>query len=598
MSDGNPELLSTSQTYNGQSENNEDYEIPPITPPNLPEPSLLHLGDHEASYHSLCHGLAPNGLLPAYSYQAMDLPAIMVSNMLAQDSHLLSGQLPTIQEMVHSEVAAYDSGRPGPLMGRPAMLASHMSALSQSQLISQMGIRSSIAHSSPSPPGSKSATPSPSSSTQEEESEAHFKMSGEKRPSADPGKKAKNPKKKKKKDPNEPQKPVSAYALFFRDTQAAIKGQNPSATFGDVSKIVASMWDSLGEEQKQAYKRKTEAAKKEYLKALAAYRASLVSKSSPDQGETKSTQVNPPAKMLPPKQPMYAMPGLASFLTPSDLQAFRSGASPASLARTLGSKSLLPGLSTSPPPPPSFPLSPPLHQQLPLTPHAQGALLSPPVSMSPAPQAPVLPTPMALQVQLAMSPSPPGPQLTVSPLLCRTSLTSLSSPAAQDPALLAHPTPRAAGTGTAVTPAGSAASALAGQSSPDMLGSCLCPTSTGRVGTGVPRRTRTQAQPFLTTSPAGERRELPRVFRRGRTVGQALDQWFSIFLMPRPFNSVPVVRTAALDAEAAWEMRLVVNFACFAPSILVFSQMLPCDIHRWVLCLRPGPLEAEPEAAG
>lgn len=63
--------------------------------------------------------------------------------------------------------------------------------------------------------------------------------------------KPKPPKKKKKKDPNEPTKPVSAYALFFRDTQAAIKGQNPNATFGDVSKIVASMWDGLGEEQKQ-----------------------------------------------------------------------------------------------------------------------------------------------------------------------------------------------------------------------------------------------------------------------------------------------------------------------------------------------------------
>lgn len=133
--------------------------------------------------------------------------------------------------------------------------------------------------------------------------------------------------------------------------------------------------------------------------------------SSPDQGETKSAQANPPAKMLPPKQPMYAMPGLASFLTPSDLQAFRSGTSPASLARTLGSKSLLPSLSASPPPPPSFPLSTPLHQQLPLPPHAQGTLLSPPVSMSPAPQPPVLPAPMALQVQLAMSPSPPGPQV-------------------------------------------------------------------------------------------------------------------------------------------------------------------------------------------
>ncbi|XP_076309165.1 TOX high mobility group box family member 4-B-like [Tachypleus tridentatus] len=64
---------------------------------------------------------------------------------------------------------------------------------------------------------------------------------------------AKNPKflrRKKKKDPNEPQKPVSAYALFFRDTQAAIKGQNPNASFGEVSKIVASMWDSLDVDHK------------------------------------------------------------------------------------------------------------------------------------------------------------------------------------------------------------------------------------------------------------------------------------------------------------------------------------------------------------
>lgn len=79
-----------------------------------------------------------------------------------------------------------------------------------------------------------------------------LQITGEKRPSSEIMKpKPKPPKKKKKKDPNEPTKPVSAYALFFRDTQAAIKGQNPNATFGDVSKIVASMWDGLGEEQKQ-----------------------------------------------------------------------------------------------------------------------------------------------------------------------------------------------------------------------------------------------------------------------------------------------------------------------------------------------------------
>lgn len=47
-----------------------------------------------------------------------------------------------------------------------------------------------------------------------------------------------------------PRRPVSAYALFFRDTQASIKGQNPNASFGEVSKIVASMWDVLAPDHK------------------------------------------------------------------------------------------------------------------------------------------------------------------------------------------------------------------------------------------------------------------------------------------------------------------------------------------------------------
>uniref|UniRef100_F1L365 TOX high mobility group box family member 3 n=1 Tax=Ascaris suum TaxID=6253 RepID=F1L365_ASCSU len=87
-------------------------------------------------------------------------------------------------------------------------------------------------------------------------------------------------KRKPKKDPNEPQKPVSAYALFFRDTQAAIKGRTPNATFGEVSKIVASMWDALDGGAKNSYKQKTESAKRDYLKRLAAYRASQISQDS------------------------------------------------------------------------------------------------------------------------------------------------------------------------------------------------------------------------------------------------------------------------------------------------------------------------------
>ncbi|XP_032399879.1 TOX high mobility group box family member 4b isoform X1 [Etheostoma spectabile] len=110
---------------------------------------------------------------------------------------------------------------------------------------------------------------------------------------------------KKKKDPNEPQKPVSAYALFFRDTQAAIKGQNPNATFGEVSKIVASMWDSLGEEQKQIYKRKNEASKKDYLKALAEYRAGqIIEQMSTASIEVMDTSPSPPSP--PPPAPAHA----------------------------------------------------------------------------------------------------------------------------------------------------------------------------------------------------------------------------------------------------------------------------------------------------
>ncbi|XP_063816269.1 TOX high mobility group box family member 2 isoform X2 [Pseudophryne corroboree] len=405
MNESNQDFLSSNQTYNNQNESNEDYEIPPITPPNLPEHSLMHLVDHESGYHSLCHSLPPNSLIPAYSYQNMDLPAIMVSNMLSQEGHLLSSQLPTIQELVHSEASSYDHNHHGSLINRSGMLPSHMSALSQSQLISQMGMRSAVTHGSPSPPGSKSATPSPSSSTQEEDTDSHYKVAGEKRPSADLGKKPKNQKKKKKKDPNEPQKPVSAYALFFRDTQAAIKGQNPNATFGDVSKIVASMWDSLGEEQKQAYKRKTEAAKKEYLKALAAYRASLVSKSYADQGETKNSQPNQPSKMILQKQSMYNLPpqpsspypGLASFLSPADLPSYRGHPHP-NLSRSLNAKSMLPSISASPPPP--FQISPPLHQHMR---HPSSSLINQSLNMQQQP--PILSPSIGLQSPMSSSPT-------------------------------------------------------------------------------------------------------------------------------------------------------------------------------------------------
>ncbi|KAM7378770.1 hypothetical protein PAMP_004368 [Pampus punctatissimus] len=248
----------------------EDFNIPPITPPTLPDHMLPpHLPHDSPSgpYHPLD---TPSSSAPHHPYQlqGMDLPGMPGSQdragMLNQDGGTFSpdggpmtSTLSVMQQMVNSDSRFTSSQQPieaalGPRSQSGINQQSQLSTINQSQL----GLSgNSVAHNSPSPPGSKSATPSPSSSAHEDDNDDGLRSSGaEKRPAAlDISKKPKTPKKKKRKDPNEPVKPVSAYALFFRDTQANIKAQNPNATFGEVSKIVASMWDGLGEEQKQSY---------------------------------------------------------------------------------------------------------------------------------------------------------------------------------------------------------------------------------------------------------------------------------------------------------------------------------------------------------
>ncbi|KFM61831.1 TOX high mobility group box family member 3, partial [Stegodyphus mimosarum] len=195
------------------------------------------------------------------------------------------------------------------------------STINQSQISSQLGLQIGMApvtahQGTGSPPGSNHTSPGLETSEDSDDSTPLAQLIGTmKRPTPEPvdttvpkvTKKPKAQKKKKKRDPNEPQKPVSAYALFFRDTQAAIKGQQPNASFGEVSKIVAAMWDALDVEQKNSYKKKTETAKKEYLKALAAYRATLVSKAAVDQSDSvygsNATNSSPPSSNSPNSSP-------------------------------------------------------------------------------------------------------------------------------------------------------------------------------------------------------------------------------------------------------------------------------------------------------
>ncbi|XP_077954981.1 thymocyte selection-associated high mobility group box protein TOX isoform X3 [Gasterosteus aculeatus] len=290
----------------------EDFNIPPITPPTLPDhmlpPHLPH-DSRSGPYHPL-DGPSSSAQPHPYQLQGLDLPdgATMLNpagRTFSPDGGPMTSTLSVMQQMVNSDSRFTSSQQPieaalGPRSQSGLSQKSQLSTINQSQL----GLSgNSVPHNSPSPPGSKSATPSPSSSAHEDDNDEGLRLvSGEKRPAAvDIAKKPKTPKKKKRKDPNEPVKPVSAYALFFRDTQANIKAQNPNATFGEVSKIVASMWDGLGEVEKQLYKKRTETAKKEYLKQLAAYRASLVSQSYNDPSEMKP----PHPSSTPPSSSMF-----------------------------------------------------------------------------------------------------------------------------------------------------------------------------------------------------------------------------------------------------------------------------------------------------
>ncbi|XP_061746603.1 thymocyte selection-associated high mobility group box protein TOX-like [Nerophis ophidion] len=138
----------------------EDFHFAPITPPTLPDHMLPQdsptgpYGSHPAPHHP-------------YQLQAMNVPGMPRSQdgatMLNQDGDTFSpdraamtSTLSVMQQMVNSDSRFASSQQPvqAALGPRNQSGAGQVSSIHQSQL----------AHNSPSPPASTSATPSPSSS--------------------------------------------------------------------------------------------------------------------------------------------------------------------------------------------------------------------------------------------------------------------------------------------------------------------------------------------------------------------------------------------------------------------------------------------------
>ncbi|XP_053909116.1 TOX high mobility group box family member 4 [Cuculus canorus] len=343
-------FLTGAETFHTPSLGDEEFELPPIALEGDPSLAVADVVGHfEDLGETGGGGSDPPFPPPPYGVQSLEMPVGIGHGLMEQGGGLLAGGL--AMELDPPMGAQYSAAPPvtidvplGALSPGGLLAPGQLTTIDQSELSSQLGLSLGTPSgataaaatttaqggpsalppappAAPSPDERLSPTPSPTGSLQDDEPD-DFRRAAPPKPSPPappappplappPGeapRRAKPPKKpKKKKDPNEPQKPLSAYALFFRDTQAAIKGQNPNATFGEVSKIVASMWDSLGEEQKQVYKRKTEAAKKEYLKALDAYRAILTSTEQPEP-ETSPTPPPPSSSSSPPPSSSSSSP--------------------------------------------------------------------------------------------------------------------------------------------------------------------------------------------------------------------------------------------------------------------------------------------------
>merc|ERR1719367_803961 len=62
---------------------------------------------------------------------------------------------------------------------------------------------------------------------------------------------------------------------FFKETGQTVKTHNPAAKFGDVSRIVASMWERLSDDEKAIYRKLSEDDKARYKKEIQEYKRNL-----------------------------------------------------------------------------------------------------------------------------------------------------------------------------------------------------------------------------------------------------------------------------------------------------------------------------------
>ncbi|XP_022901776.1 high mobility group protein 20A [Onthophagus taurus] len=89
------------------------------------------------------------------------------------------------------------------------------------------------------------------------------------------GAKQRNTKAKKRKKPKDmtaPRHPLSGYVRFLNDRREAVRAANPTLSFAEITKILASEWSTLPADKKQQYLDAAEQDRERYTKEYNAYK--------------------------------------------------------------------------------------------------------------------------------------------------------------------------------------------------------------------------------------------------------------------------------------------------------------------------------------
>lgn len=85
-------------------------------------------------------------------------------------------------------------------------------------------------------------------------------------------------------------KPRTAFSFFTQENRAKVQAKNPSASFGELSRLVSTEWKKLSESQHKKYKQMESTDKERYQTERARVLAEVAQKAAQESTETPTAQ--------------------------------------------------------------------------------------------------------------------------------------------------------------------------------------------------------------------------------------------------------------------------------------------------------------------